>query len=62
MILLGCEFCIFELAITFMYGLPFVGPAIFALLRWRPKHTAGESNTVLIDELRQEQRLEKWRN
>lgn len=41
MILLGCEFCIFELAATLMYGLPFVGPALVVWLRLRrkPKHT-----------------------
>ena len=43
MILLGCEFCLFELAISVMYGLPFVGPAIVVWLRLhrkpKPKHT-----------------------
>lgn len=37
MILLGCEFCLFEVATMMLYGLPFVGPALVVWLRRRRK-------------------------
>lgn len=39
MVLLGCEFCLFEVATMMLYGLPFVGPVLVVWLRKRRKHT-----------------------
>jgi hypothetical protein len=37
MILLGCEFCLFEAVSALLYGLPFVGPVLIVWLRRRRK-------------------------